>query len=1030
MKKCPSCQAVCLESNRHCPGCGADVRSAPAVDENTDPYTGTTLAGKYHINELLGVGAMGRVYRADHLNLDAQVAVKLLNPEIAADPQAAKRFHTEARAASRLRHPNTIQILDFGQAEHGALYIVMEMLRGRTLAKIIEGPPIGPQRIADLLGQALGALDEAHAVGIIHRDFKPDNIFVENLRTGREHVKVLDFGIAKLRGEAEAGLTSAGAVCGTPEYMSPEQIRGEDLDPRSDVYAAGVVLYEMLCGVRPFESSGPVIDILTSHLHTPPPPPSKRRPEAKVPSALEAVCMKALSKQRDQRYRSADELKQALDHAVRGGSAEHCAQCGVPLPGTARFCPQCGATLRQTGSFATTQAAAQGPTPTSSEQKLPSLPLKLVGREAMLERLESLDQEALLLIGDAGIGKSALAEAWLKREEGKFRRVASTGPDPSGASVPLYPLRQLVARLLDLGGSRRAPANAAEVERACSEHPEDKAGLLELFGFGGPTSGLPLDARFRECNAAVLATVRRSSASILVEDVERFDDPSRRVLASMVAEPGDSTIVCTATIAEALEAEIEVLRLGPLAEADIEALGLPAQLHASTGGVPFAVVEWVRARAQNAEPTIEARLQLLPGPARALLEAATVAGAEVPTQTLVALISGGQSLDSGRAIAELSVRGWLRLGPARTSVELASPTLRRRVYEAMGEERRRELHGQLAETLAAEGHDPIVVAHHAVAGTVADAATCEAAGDAARELFDDDAAGRWFRAAIDAGRRALQASGYGGGGEAPDAVAQEARQVRVALKLAAVLRYNGESSQAESVVREALLLAERRQDRWAEVQARRSLARLARQGRNIGRARDELVAAVGAAMAGGERALLAELYLELAEVLDELGDIARASGELYEGILICTAGDGPEAETGPEVLWRMVLSLAHLTRRSGDLEQARHLGQHALRHAERVSSSLGRARAHALLADVHQALGDSAAATESRRKAAGEMRRVGDRRSTAELLLELADPSLVGPDAKGWLREAAQLSHQVGWTEGAQRAKSSLAALG
>src|SRR5207249_680799 len=190
-----------------------------------DPFVGTTFAGKYKINGLIGIGAMGRVYAAKHLALDAEVALKLVNPEVAADALTAKRFHTEARAASRLRHPNTIQILDFGQAESGALFLVMEYLRGRTVAKILEDEKVViPRRIADLLGQALSALDEAHASGVVHRDFKPENIFVETQRTGREHVKVLDFGIAKLRGEADAGVTSRGAVCGTPEYMSPEQI--------------------------------------------------------------------------------------------------------------------------------------------------------------------------------------------------------------------------------------------------------------------------------------------------------------------------------------------------------------------------------------------------------------------------------------------------------------------------------------------------------------------------------------------------------------------------------------------------------------------------------------------------------------------------------------------------------------------------------------------------------------------------------------------------------------------------------------
>src|SRR5258708_7038086 len=143
-------------------------------------------------------------------------------------------------------------------------------------------------RSTELLGQALSALDEAHVAGIVHRDFKPENIFVEMLRTGKEHVKVLDFGIAKLRGEAESNVTSAGSVCGTPDYMSPEQIRGWELDARSDVYAAGVVLYQALIGTLPFDGEGPLIDVLTAHLNKIPEPPRTRRPELAIGAEVEA----------------------------------------------------------------------------------------------------------------------------------------------------------------------------------------------------------------------------------------------------------------------------------------------------------------------------------------------------------------------------------------------------------------------------------------------------------------------------------------------------------------------------------------------------------------------------------------------------------------------------------------------------------------------------------------------------------------------------------------------------------------------
>ncbi len=277
------------------------VKTGPTIG---DPYLGTTIGGKYRLTEQIGAGVMGRVYRARHLQLDSDVALKLVNPEATADPQTAARFQREARATSRLRHPNIISVLDFGQTETGLLYLVTEMLTGRTLARIMrEEPPMQYRRMVDLLGQALVALEAAHTASVIHRDFKPENIFVETLRTGEEHVKVLDFGIAKLRGTNDPQLTASGSVCGTPDYMSPEQIQGNELDARSDVYAAGIVLYELLTGSRPFR--GPLIDVLRMHAHEPPEPPKLRRTDLPIPPPIETVCLRAIAKAREERFASA-----------------------------------------------------------------------------------------------------------------------------------------------------------------------------------------------------------------------------------------------------------------------------------------------------------------------------------------------------------------------------------------------------------------------------------------------------------------------------------------------------------------------------------------------------------------------------------------------------------------------------------------------------------------------------------------------------------------------------------------------------
>ena len=1009
VKRCPACAAACWDSHRHCPACGGDLSNL--VAEEGDPYIGTTLAAKYHLTELIGVGAMGRVYRAEHLSLDAQCAVKLLNPDVAGDSSTLRRFQTEARAASRLRHPNTIQVLDFGQSDTGLLFLVMELLRGRNLAQVIaDETPLSPSRLVELLGQALSALDEAHAAGVVHRDFKPENIFVETLRTGKEHVKVLDFGIAKLRGENDSNLTSRGAVCGTPDYMSPEQIRGEELDARSDVYAAGVVLYETMTGTRPFASDGPLIDILMSHLNLTPQPPTLRRPDLKIPKAIEAVCLKAMEKSREQRYRSAAEMKSALEHAVRAMTGERCKQCGTALPGTARFCPECGAVLRASGSYELTRSAAAA-APNVDAQKL-VLPLPMVGRDDVLARLEGLAAEALLLVGEPGVGKTAVVEQWVKREEGRFRRVAVAGADPSGARTPWYPIRRALAQLLGLA---ERPARE-DLEKATRDHHEDRAGLAELFGFGGAASKLSHDVRRRESIAAALGTLRRASCALIFEDADRYDSPSLGVLAELVSLPGTATVLVTATRAEALEVEVEVVRLPPLDTLALNELSLPPGVAERSGGIPLFVVEELRDAAVGVPPDdVSARAAKLPDTARALLEVAVVAGGDVPTAVLANAAGLG---DVGRALAELSLHGFIRATQQR--LELPSPTLRQQLYDAIDHQRRCKLHATLASLLETRGAEPVVVAHHAYrAGETSRVALLERAGDAARQGFDDDAAIRWYRAALERGRQAL-AEGAG----------DERTQIRLALKLARVLRYQGEVVASESVLREALELAQARGDRWAEVQALRGLAWLARQWENLETARDHLTLALQASLGGGDAGTLAELYLELAEVLVRSGDVEGAERELWEGLMLVTAGDGPEADRGPEVMWRLLLALADVARRGRDSDAARSFAMHALRHAERVDHPVGRAKTHTFLAELLDATAKPAQAVDHRRKAIEELRRVGDRRQTAELLIALADPRGGNSvDVRAWLTEADALSVQVGWNEGVARSRAALAQL-
>jgi hypothetical protein len=285
-----------------------------------DPLLDRTVANRFAIRSRVGEGGMSVVYLAKDLNTDSEVAIKVLHRHLVDSEEFVARFKQEARTAGQLRHPNAVQIVDSG-VDDDLPYIAMEYCAGRSLKRIIrEEAPLEPGRAADLASQILDALAAAHEVGIIHRDLKPENVRVA-VKGGREVVKVLDFGVAKFVGTDEikemtgAVKTKTGIVFGTPKYMAPEQSMGEEIDSRIDVYAAGVILFEMLAGVPPFESDD-LYGYVTKHLHQPAPPIREKVPDVDVPEALERVVLRALSKKREERPDDAGGLVEELSPFV------------------------------------------------------------------------------------------------------------------------------------------------------------------------------------------------------------------------------------------------------------------------------------------------------------------------------------------------------------------------------------------------------------------------------------------------------------------------------------------------------------------------------------------------------------------------------------------------------------------------------------------------------------------------------------------------------------------------------------------
>jgi serine/threonine-protein kinase len=277
---------------------------------------GQVLDGRYRIDSVLGQGGMGMVFRATQTSVQRPVAVKTLNPALAAAPTFFERFKREAELASRLRHPNIITIFDFGRAPDGTCYYVMELLQGDSLKELVkrEGPQ-SLRRAINLIEQATRGLAHAHAENCVHRDLKPHNIMVQQL-DGKDFVKVLDFGLVKaMEQEEEEQLTSTGQVLGTPQYMPPEQAGGEVVDQRSDLYSMAGVLYFCLTGSSPY-GANTVRKALTAALTQQVPAVSSRRQGAPVPPALDAFFQKALAREKEDRYQSADEFIEAMLDAV------------------------------------------------------------------------------------------------------------------------------------------------------------------------------------------------------------------------------------------------------------------------------------------------------------------------------------------------------------------------------------------------------------------------------------------------------------------------------------------------------------------------------------------------------------------------------------------------------------------------------------------------------------------------------------------------------------------------------------------
>ncbi|MDB4937144.1 MAG: protein kinase [Labilithrix sp.] len=751
MRTCPQCQSPCEETHKFCPTCGFPV--AKVAQHTDDPLIGRTLPGGYVILDLVGIGGMGRVYRAEQTNLGRTVAIKIIHPHLVGEENAAARFITEARAASRLNHPNSVAVIDFGKTEDGQLYLVMEFLRGKDLARVqYEEGPLSFRRIVSILRQVLAALSEAHHLEIIHRDLKPENVILEPVRTGGDFVKVVDFGLAKMREGTAPNITSPGIVCGTPEYMSPEQGRGDPLDPRSDLYAVGVIFYQLLTGRLPFEAESPT-QVVLMHITEAPPDPRAAAPERMIPSLLADVCLMALAKEPAHRFGNADEFAEALSdalsqiestvpRAIPAPATITCPKCGASNTASQKFCGECGTTLQPAavGGIANGAASPTMSPPVGSPSQPPpdnlvpiepgtgrrqvivdrdraQFPLEFVGREDDLLWLDDrlVDAKSSLvgarIVGDVGMGKSRLLREFLEKVRGTGRPVVEVTPDPSWAEVGYYAVRHAIVALAGL------PKNGGAAKEWTAAGAEARRGLADIFEHPNRGELSSDELRFAVAEALRWAIVRaseRANAStviVAVDDLHAIDGASRTAFADAVGEPPlvPSVLVVTyppghdpgwpASIASARV----LMGLAPgLVSRLLAGTSRPSSSIGGRGIAPLYVDQLLRfSREQGGRaPTrladlIALRVERLPPDARRVLQAIAVYGDNADDVIVQNMVTEGTNLRDATNV--LSEAGMIERAREGAGFRSAHPLIRDVVLATIPAAVRRALHGRCAE---------------------------------------------------------------------------------------------------------------------------------------------------------------------------------------------------------------------------------------------------------------------------------------------------------------------------------------------
>ncbi len=503
--------------------------------EGGHSLVGTVLAGRYRIERLLGSGGMGSVYRAEHVLMRKACAVKVLHREMTQVKEVVARFEREAVAAARIEHPNVATATDFGQLEDGSFYLVLEFIEGQSLARLIaERGALPEERALTIVRQIADALNAAHAAGIVHRDLKPDNVMLVAKEGGADLIKVLDFGIAKVKlegdkAQAEQALTRMNTVMGTPEYMAPEQARGEEVDLRADLYTLGTILYEMLAGQSPFRHEEFVV-VLTKKLTEDPPPLP-----AHVSQGTRELVERLLQRAPEDRLQSAAEIAAAVD-AVLGYSAAPASAVFAPVSGqlAAGQLAAKRASVSSEVAYANTVVGVQAPQVTENPWALGLKAVLQLGNNLARRRVAVGSRQVPLgLIGGLLFGLPVVLALVLAL--GSSHSSSAAGPAASAGTLQA-PVDDDLADLMKRAEAGERPALAELLGRAAEEK---SAPAYRALGRGYFKIG-QLDAGLRAYRAGGKLDPALGDSPEVLGDVHRAlgDAPNQQLALEVAADLG------------------------------------------------------------------------------------------------------------------------------------------------------------------------------------------------------------------------------------------------------------------------------------------------------------------------------------------------------------------------------------------------------------------------------------------------------------------------------------------------------------